>query len=234
MNIEHLSASIKKHGKNEYPKESCGIIVGDYRPEYIACENISPDPENNFAISQEVLQEYGNDIKAIIHSHPDTPPVPSFSDQQNQYMTGIPQGIFSVNEGIAEEIFVYPDSYVPLIGRPYVWKIFDCFTLVRDYYVQNRFQTLVDYPRKLEELRTSYKRILDLNIVGFSKCPTYQKNDLLFFRDECHLGVYLGDNQILHHPSTGEAFCPDNLSRRESLSKVTANFNREFDIWRPK
>jgi proteasome lid subunit RPN8/RPN11 len=79
----------ERHARAEYPREACGLIVGDtYQP----CRNEAADPEQEFAISTRVYleAEATGDLRAVIHSHPDGPHAPSGADSRAQAASGMP------------------------------------------------------------------------------------------------------------------------------------------------
>lgn len=87
-----------------------------------------------------------------------------------------------------------------MVGVPYVWggatpKGFDCSGLV--FYAYG--ETGLSIPRtSREQFRAARPISLDLARPG----------DLVFFRigrDVSHVGIYLGDNQFIHSPETGQS-----------------------------
>ncbi len=100
------------------------------------------------------------------------------------------------------------DTALTMIGRPYKFKGdtpggFDCSGLVRYSYLTAG----MDVPHGTDYLRTVTRS------VGLSHA---RKGDLLFFdqsgKKYSHVGIYVGDSQFVHAPSTGGAV------RRESLT----------------
>jgi len=76
--LQFLVNEFKKHAKDEYPNECCGIVTKDFN--YIRCSNISPDPINSFILDPEKMIEYEDECWGIFHSHPDDEPTPSSLD----------------------------------------------------------------------------------------------------------------------------------------------------------
>lgn len=64
----------KKHAIEQFPKESCGIVVNDI---YYPCNNVSDTPENNFAIHPKdfLKARSKGKLQYIVHSHPNGEPV---------------------------------------------------------------------------------------------------------------------------------------------------------------
>lgn len=73
-------AAAKKDAVDRWPNESCGLIANGV---YIACQNTSPTPTEDFRIPSDVVALTEN-IQAVIHSHPKNNPVPSSADIQSQ------------------------------------------------------------------------------------------------------------------------------------------------------
>lgn len=124
----------KDHARQEYPKESCGLVVND---EYIAVFNKHPDPENHFEIDMAVYREYAEeDIQAIVHSHPNGPLHPTKTDAEQQIATAKPWIIIPLDDTRVGDPIVFGDEVpmAPLIGRKFMHYVADCYTLVRDTY----------------------------------------------------------------------------------------------------
>lgn len=126
----------KDHARAEFPKESCGIVVGD---DYVPCPNIAEDPENDFEIPTAVSGKLfaAGKVKAILHSHPNGPLFPSQKDMLGQIATNVPWGIVVLDQdGRISEPLMWGDALpiVPLVGRTFMHGIADCYTLVRDIF----------------------------------------------------------------------------------------------------
>lgn len=86
-----LVNQILTHAQQHEHTESCGLIsTSDDNPaHYYAVKNIAVDPSTHFEMEpkQQIaamkhMREHGEDLLAIVHSHPLSPPVPSASDMQ--------------------------------------------------------------------------------------------------------------------------------------------------------
>lgn len=199
---------IESHFASEYPNEGCGILYtrnGEmcWKP----CKNIAKNPSESFEIPSdsllEVLLRYP--IVGIVHSHPDGSPEPSEHD------------IESCNaSGFNYYIFVYPSmvcytleprkGIADLIGRKYLFGIYDCFEAMRDFYSKNL--NIYIPPRKLFEENWWEKGLNYFssdNVSNWNFYPTndIQENDLLVFSVMSevpnHCGVYTGNNEFYHH-----------------------------------
>ena len=86
-----LVNQILTHAQQHEHTESCGLIsAADGDPaHYYAVKNIAADPATRFEMEpkQQIaamkhMREHGEELLAIVHSHPESPPVPSATDIQ--------------------------------------------------------------------------------------------------------------------------------------------------------
>lgn len=216
-----LTAKIKKaiiaHAKRDYPRESCGAIIGK---EYIPCKNIAAD-DAQFEIDPIDLVGASSEgkIKAYVHSHPDGSTNPSMPDRVQMNLHGLPW-IITDGENVALH---KPDAYqAPLLGREYHHGLMDCFTLVKDYYQRELGITLNDYERQdcwWESAKSKPLYLDNFKKEGFVEVDTIQKHDLILVRlgrteHVNHALIFIGDGQlksehtedvisdclVLHHP----------------------------------
>ena len=199
-------AEIQAHAKERYPEESCGIITNDM---YIPCANVAPDPKKAFQIDPAItgpLTTAGT-LQAIVHSHPDGPNYPSEADQQGQIDMGIIWGVVPVIgdeiEAIAvSEVIWWGDSLppVPLERRQFVWGVFHCYQLYRDWMMQERgihIQNFACSPDFATEGRNIF--VEEAEKAGLTNMLVGK----LYGSAPNHCGVYIGDDMLLHHPSGG-------------------------------
>jgi proteasome lid subunit RPN8/RPN11 len=125
----------KVHAIAQFPKESCGFIAQGV---YFACENQHEDPTQEFEIQDDRYDQAvaAGLVTAIIHSHPYGPLVPSELDMSQQIATGVPWVIISLNEKGVHKMVAWGGNLpiAPVIGRPFIHGIFDCYALVRDVF----------------------------------------------------------------------------------------------------
>lgn len=145
--------AILEHAKEVYPEEACGYIVGDRgRERYMRCKNVNPKPTDNFSIAAEetdsLREKY--ELLTLVHSHPDHDATPSELDKLACEETGMPWLIVSIREGeYAGECLFEPSGWkAPLIGRQFYHGVFDCYTIIRDWYYREAGIILPDFERE--------------------------------------------------------------------------------------
>jgi len=209
------------HAKDQNPKESCGLLLNIRGKEkYYPCRNLSMTDHQCFILDPEDYVKADNlgSIKAVIHSHPITSPSPSQADLVSCENSGLPWHIVNPNS----ETWGYcePTGYkVPLIGRQWVWGVTDCWSLVRDWYKEERDIQLVDYERNItpEEFIKNplfEKYAKNTGFIELEQGEALQKGDVLLMSilhpTLNHVAIFLGD-MVLHHLA-------DRLSCREPYS----------------
>lgn len=229
-----LQEAMAAHARAQFPKESCGLIVGGaYRP----CENRADDPEKDFLISAEVMAETvaSGTLQGVAHSHPNGPLAPTASDMTSQMATAVPWVIIPLD---AEQIgapIVWGDQWPipPVIGRSFVHGVTDCYSLIRDVYRLGRDALAaqdVAWPFPAHEIPDFARDdswwsaenggpAKNLYVDNFAKAGFYEidraqarPGDVFLTRIRSdnlnHGGMLIGDSLILHH-------LPMRLSRRE-------------------
>lgn len=197
-----------EHAKAEYPHEACGLVVViKGRERYWPCENLTRELEQFYLSPDDYAKaDDAGEIIAVVHSHPTTKPVPSESDLISLEATELPWYIVSTQTGEWSDA-IYPTGYkAPLIGRRWQWNVSDCWTLVRDWYLENGLQVR-DFNRpatpELFEKEPMFESSYEA--AGFYKVPReeIQYGDMVFMAIGSsklnHVGVYIGDQLLLHH-----------------------------------
>ena len=196
-----------EHAQREFPRESCGLlIVRSGRERYVACRNLAVGTDQ-FVISPEdyAMAEEQGQVVAVVHSHPNLPATPSQDDRVSCEVSALPWFIVSVPSGEWAELT--PSGYVaPLVGRQWSHGVLDCYSLVRDWFNQERGIDLLDFKRHdewwkhgdnlyLENFESAGFAVIDFLAAREGDCFLMQIGSPV----PNHAAVYLGEGLILHH-----------------------------------
>ena len=205
---ENVLADLRAHAKECYPKESCGfILIWKGRQRYFKVRNIAEN-QSQFLMHPEdqVLAEDFGEIVAIVHSHPNESPQPSWADKVGCEQSGLPWLIVNWPTGA---IFVFePSNYeAPLYGRPFAHGILDCYTFVQDYFKRELNITLPNVDRQEQWwLKGSNLYLEGFRDAGFSVLKEGSKlqiHDCFLCQVSSpvpnHAGVFLGNGLVGHH-----------------------------------
>lgn len=208
--LEPIIEAVRAHAATCAPAECCGVaIVVRGKLRYMPCRNDYPaNAEDAFLINADdyARAEDLGTVVAIVHSHVGIPPVPSMADKVGIEAHGLPWLI--VNHPVGTWSVNAPEGYqAPLIGRPFVHGVLDCYSLVRDHYRVARGIDLPDYPREyLWWEKPGVNLYLDhFDEAGFVRIgeAEMQPHDAILMQAGAdrpnHAAIYLGDNLILHH-----------------------------------
>lgn len=219
MNSKVLE-KFREHTIAEHPKEACGLLVAtaERQQEYVPCDNIADEPTQDFRLASRSYIEASKRGKviAVCHSHPDAPADPSPADRTQCEASKLPWYILSWPEN--RLVSLLPEGYVaPLLSRPFVHGVHDCYAIIRDYYAQVLSLELPDFERddRWWEDREGHPHenlyLDNLEAAGFEivrKVPPFtdmQVHDVLLMQFSpnvvpSHGAIYIGDSIILHHP----------------------------------
>ena len=199
------------HAKEQDPKESCGLLLNVRGKErYYSCRNLSISSYQEFILDPEdyVKADNTGEIIAIVHSHPVTPPTPSQADKVSCEKSNLPWYI--VNPKTEQWAYLEPCGYkAPILGRQWVWGITDCWSLVRDWYKEEKKIELRDWDRPvtLEDFNKDPMFEKCAWRTGFRKLRPDEKlenGDLLFMsilgNGLNHVAIFL-NGDVLHHLS---------------------------------
>jgi proteasome lid subunit RPN8/RPN11 len=231
--IESIVPDVMEHATKEAPRECCGLaVVVKGRLIYWPCRNIADDGEFAIHPEDQIAAEDAGDVVAICHSHPNLSPDPSDTDRVMCGKTGVLWLIVSWPTGAYR--IVEPDNYVPpLVGRPFVHGVLDCYALVHDYYAMLGI-SLPDYQREENWWLKGQNLCLEhFDDAGFLAVPieALRAHDVLLMQIASpvpnHLGVIDADGYLLHH-------CHNRLSSRDVYSgmwrKVTTHAFRHRSL----
>ena len=210
------------HAKEQDPKESCGLLLEiKGKEKYFPCKNLSTYSQQCFIIDPNdfIKAEESGNILAVIHSHPVTPPIASQADKISCENSELPWHI--VNPKTEQWGYYEPSGYKPpLIGRHWVWGVTDCWSLVRDWYKEEKNIILRDWDRPTTPQQFLEKPLFEkcAEETGFRELDKDEKlevGDVLLMsilgKGLNHVAIFLGDD-VLHHLT-------DRLSCREPYSQ---------------
>lgn len=204
---KHIVSAIMAHAAETYPAECCGLVVQvGKRQHYHRCRNTALAPTEQFSLHPEdyAAAEDSGTIVAIVHSHPDATTQPSQLDQAQCDLSQLPWVIVSWPEGDIRTIMPV-DGVKPLIGRPFVHGVWDCYAIVRDWYQIERGVTLPNFERSDSWwTRGENLYMRHYKEAGFEAATgALQTGDVIIMQVQAdepnHAGVYLGEGLMLHH-----------------------------------
>lgn len=209
-----------EHAKAAKDQEACGLVVVCQGSEaYFPCQNIAEDPQHMFCINPYdwVDAEDKGAIVGVFHSHVSGSPAASDVDKKFAKNMSLPWHIYSV-ETDSWSTHCPAVKRVQLLGREWIWRHQDCWTLVRDFY-QERGLRLPDYKRPATIREFMDDPLFDrywpeCGFQELSKNDDWQFGDMLLFalnNKITHAAVYLEDQIMIHH-------CIGRLSSRDVMT----------------
>lgn len=214
--------------KSEMPREACAVVLVRKGREFLQpCKNKSV-LSDQFALDPDDFAKasLAGEITGVVHSHVNIASRPSEADKVSCEATGLEWHICSVPTG--SWFSFKPSGYkAPLVGRTWAHGILDCYSLVRDYYKETLGIELLDFDREKEWWDKGFDLYCEENFrkAGFFQVPNgeIKKHDGILMQVKSkvanHAGVYLGDDQFLHH-----------LNRRLSSRDVYAGYYRKHTV----
>lgn len=234
MNYDDAIKAALEHAREDYPKESCGLVyIRKGRAHYAPCDNGATDEESEFLISAEeydAVDDMG-DIVMVVHSHPNGVAHPSDMDNAAHSVSGLAWLIIAIQSktGEPQMHLMPPARELPLIGRTFVHGVVDCYTLIRDYYQQERGIKLMDFVRNDDWWHKGGNLYVEnYELAGFRERPPGeppQIGDVLLMNIAAgvlnHAAVFYADNVIMHHIH-GRLSCTETYSSfyRDRTQKI--------------
>jgi len=215
----HIWQAMIQHTLDDYPNEAVGLILED---EYVRLENVSETPTKSFEVDSVEYVKH-KDVVALYHSHPydkdDKETIklqrmkfdlrtPSLKDIETHIAMSIPFVICTTEgENVSKPLWIGYETQ-PLVGRDFIYHVNDCWTLVRDWYKQEKDIELPNIKKEFnwwrgEEPENHYEELYDE--AGFVEIDgrDIDVGDVAVLSVGSnvgnHLGVYLGGNMLLHH-----------------------------------
>jgi proteasome lid subunit RPN8/RPN11 len=209
-------ADIQAHAIAAYPEEAVGFVM----PEgYVPAKNVHPDPTNHFSVDPVAVALASERALAFVHSHPDGQPTPSYQDQVAQIADGRTWGIVPVMKVYNDETPAVVAGHVtwwgddlpvaPLEGRKFLWGVFHCWSLYRDWMrlehgvLLPNFACDPDFVEAGEDVFLKNCQAAGLRNLGKIPMHDLRRSDMLVGkirgRFPNHCAVYTGGDYMLHH-----------------------------------
>lgn len=179
--------------------EACGIIAGG---KFWPCKNIHSSPLENFAID---AKDYANldglEVEAIFHSHP------GFNDAFSRHdiiackQINVPWVMYCT--GANSWHHMDPTGNAPYLERPWLYGIYDCYGILKDYHQREFSIYLDDYERGQEfewksgEWRMFEKNFKKQGFIEIGDLPM-QKGDMILMQLQADFPNHVG---VVHSPT---------------------------------
>jgi len=234
MISDFIKKQIKAHAEENRKQESCGFVLSEG---IVRCANVSENPASHFTISPfEYLKTSRQEkIKAVYHSHVSAKNF--FSDEDKKMSRGHNLPFVLYHLGSKSFLCFDPKKErIVDIDKKFELGKRDCYTLVKDYYKKLGVKVsgnndlgekwLKKNPYLIQDLFDLNQTALDLGVNDpertvvekeWTGMDMLKKHDVIVFEmikgdGPCHVGVYLGDGIMYHHPRnrfpTTEALSP--------------------------
>jgi cell wall-associated NlpC family hydrolase len=199
-----VDAAARDHAISEFPKESCGIVVGGA---YLPIKNIAPTPERDFRMADDTWAAHV--VEGVIHSHGQQEALaPSANDMVHQISSNVPWGITQTDGVAASPVLWWGDFRLdePLLGRQFVHGVTDCYSAIRSWRWQNTGIKLPDFPRNDQWWMADEDLYNDgFPRAGYRVITEYEASvgdvALINFRSKVpnHGGTLVEDGLLYHH-----------------------------------
>lgn len=204
----HLLVELVADCDKRVPEEACGFVVNG---RVIPCENAHSNPEENFAISAEdyAKAEAQGEIQCVYHSHTNGMERFSPHDIKACKQSGLPWLVYSTTT--KNWWYGDPSGNTPYIGRDWLYGIYDCYSLLRDFYRRELNIQLDDFDRGLEgEWNVGGWRMFERNYAGqgfVEVGDAERKGDMILMQigapSPNHVGVFAGQGCSFYHQLVG-------------------------------
>lgn len=201
---------IQEYAAKKPTEETCGFVLQGGA--VIEVENVSKTPETHFEIGpSDYLHADIAGIEGVWHTHLE---LDGFSPLDQQVLAGdsLPWAVYCLKSGKFHQC--NPNAPAPLLGRPFCFGVYDCYSLVTDKLAELGVQ-LPQWPRGLygEWNQPLFKPFDDeaLNVGSPVLDELYQEGDILLMNlgdhpgHTDHVGVFVDHQRFLHHPAEKES-----------------------------
>jgi proteasome lid subunit RPN8/RPN11 len=187
-------------------EEACGFVLKDNTA--VRVQNIAADRSDQFAIDPKDYAFYDEDILGIWHTHLE---FPGFSELDQQVISTdeLPWAVYCLSDNSWHQCD--PRNTAPFEGRPFVFGVYDCYSLVSDY-LETLEVKLPPWPRgswgewntplftPFDEEGPKLGRLVKPGMQQAGDMMLMNLGDFPCHTD--HLGVFVNGKQFLHHPAS--------------------------------
>jgi len=197
---------IRQKAAATYLREICGFVLEN--GEVVEVINRSDNPVEKFEISPADYAIYeARGIKGVWHTHLE---LDSFSPTDQMVMASdtLPWAVYCLRTDRFHQCD--PTATAPLLGRPFCFGVYDCYSLVSDKLAELGV-TLPEWPRgEYGEWNTPAFSPFDTQANAVGRRVTdgiYSEGDILLMNlgdhqgHTDHVGVFMSDRTFLHHPA---------------------------------
>lgn len=198
--------AIQKLASAKPEQETCGFVLAD--GSVVEVQNIATNPAERFEIAPNDYQTAELcGVRGVWHTHLE---LDGFSplDQQVMSADDLPWAVYCLSSGKFHQC--EPGVVAPLVGRPFCFGVYDCYSLVSDKLAEMGIQ-LPSWPRgNYGEWNTPLFRPFDeeaWSVGAPVKDGLYTEGDILLMNlgdhpgHTDHVGVFISPDRFLHHPA---------------------------------
>ncbi len=203
--------SFKKYAQEQAPNEACGLFaIIEGKEIFWPCKNLAEGKHEFFMIDPDDWQECEDkgEILGVVHSHPIGSAIASDTDKAACEHIGFPYYIYGIEHDHWECIEPSGWKAPSLIGRKFIWGKYDCWSIVTDWFKENKNITIKYWPRpkKIKDFVDNpyFDKVLtESNFLKQKTNNDLKVGDVLLFEGEkdslSHVALYIGDMMILNH-----------------------------------
>ncbi len=211
---ELIQKQIREIVSNNKETESCGLLVYSEDSEetlVLPCRNIANNQAHNFTIHPKdyLKASLKGKIVGCYHVHVNENETFSMKDRISAANLKLPFILYH----LPTDQFYQLNENNAYFTKNYEPGIFDCYTLVKNYYkneLNKELPNIDDYEKYFANFEFNLQA--DYNRYGFKEVSPdcARRHDILLFNfyrtvTPPHFAVYLGNGYFLHHPRNG---CP--------------------------
>jgi hypothetical protein len=227
--------TFQEHFITCWPEEGVGYIKDD---QFFPLENLAENKQLSFKVDPAFLLQQPD---VLLHSHTTghivldvDPRSPSYEDLEGQIKTDIEWGICVTDGEVCEDPLYWgnPNRRPDLLEREFIFNLQDCYSLVQDWFFVEHGIELPNGPRTPFWNTEGDDHLTErFEAFGFSRVDVkeLERGDVLFYKIRSqvpnHLGVYLGDGQVLSH-FYGRVSCVESFGKWANYVDFAARFTQ--------